>query len=279
MTYDAIEKSEYGGRPAELYRFTMGSRTWLYTSGDADVVIGTDTYLSGWPIKRSEPEFDNEPNHQQLKIDIAMESPLAQLWVQGAPYESLWVTIYRCHIGDLQTFVIWQGKVRGCVMQPSNGTAQLDADSIEKVLGKPGLRQTFGLMCNKRLYSARCGASEALHTVYATLSAISSDGTVITIPEAATKADDYFQFGELYINELNSRVQILGHTGSAITIKRPILGLDTTMTGRIVAGCNHVWTLADGSPGDCKAKFANQINFGGFPFSPRTNPYETGIEG
>ena len=279
MTYDTLEKSAYGGKPVELYKFSKGATLWRYTDSDRDVVITSETYKAGWPISRTEPEMSEETTRSALKINTAKDFPIAQLFVTGAPYEPVWVSIYRMHIGDTEAILLWQGKVRGIAWKASKGEAIIECDPVEKVIGKGGFRQTFGPYCHKKLYSSRCGAPEASFTIDVTISNISASGYVLTAPEFASKPNQYFRLGEIYFPDLGARCLIVDHTGNQITVKAVMIGLAVGANGRAVAGCNHVWKLADGNWGDCKARFNNLDNFGGWPFVPTKNPYEVTIEG
>ena len=279
MTYDQKERSAYGGRPVELYRFTKGTSIFRHTDSDQDVTIGAETYTAGWPLSRTEPELSKEEKHSQLKITTALTHPVAQLFMPGAPSETVWVTVLRAHVGDTDTNVVWQGKVRGVSWKASKGEATFECDPVDKTLGKMGFRQTFGPQCNKNLYSPRCGVSEADYAVDVTISAISANGFAVTAAVFGDKPNQWYRLGELYIPTLGARMQILDHTGTVCTLKVPILGLTVGAKGRAIAGCDHCWKKADGSNGDCIARFNNGINFGGWPFVPTKNPYAVSIEG
>jgi hypothetical protein len=183
------------------------------------------------------------------------------------------------HLGDTETVLLWQGKVHGVSWKASKGEATIECDSVEKVIGKGGFRQTFGPYCHKKLYSPRCGVPEANFTMDFTVFALSTTGFVVTALEFGSKANQYFRLGELYFPDLGAHALVVDHTGTTVTMKTPILGLVVGTHGRAIAGCNHVWKLADGSWGDCKARFNNLDNFGGWPFVPTKNPYEVSIEG
>lgn len=277
MTYDLNEKSAYGGRPVELYRFTKGTSIWRYTDSDLDVVYNLETYATGWPFSRTEPELSREEKHAQLKISTALNHPIALMFADGAPSETIWVTVLRMHVGDTNSAVIWQGKIRGVSWKASKGEAVLDCDPVDTVLGKMGFRQTFGPQCNKKLYSVRCGANEAANTFDAVITGIS--GLVVTSNSFSSKPNQYYRLGELWIPTLNERALIVDHVGNSCTLKRPIKGLIVGAAGRAAAGCDHCWKKADGAPGDCIARFNNGINFGGWPFVPIKNPYAVSIEG
>lgn len=300
MTYDALENSAYGGKPVELYKFTMGTSIWRHTDGDRDVVIGAETYKSGWPISRTEPEISDETTRSALKITVAKDYPIAQLFIAGASWQALWVSVFRAHIGDLETVLIWQGKVRG-VTWGADGDAIIECEPVETAFGKGGLRQNYGPYCCKRLYSPRCGVSESLFTTDFTVSAISTTGLVVTAPEFSSHPDHYFRQGEIYVPDLSARVLVVAHTGSTVTLRAPIRGLVVGASGKVLAGCDHIWRSAASSAsvaaliaggmtqaqanaqippdGHCLSRFNNLGNFIGFPYSPKNNPYTVGIEG
>ena len=234
-----------------------------------------------------------------MQITTCKDHPIALLFTIGSPYLSVWVTIHRMHLGDGQKVLLWQGKVRSVSWKASKGEVTISADPVEKVISKSGLRQTFSPLCYKNLYSTRCGVREADHTLKFTLTAASADGFRITSPEFATKPSQYFQLGAVYFQSSGENVMVLDHTGDTLTLKSPIKGLMAGVQGRAVAGCNHLWrsrasadvvlgavatgtslhdaNLANLPDGDCQAKFNNLVNFGGFPYVPTKNPYQTNI--
>jgi hypothetical protein len=240
VSYDSLEISAYGGRPVELYKFTMGTSIWRHTDSDRNVVIGSETYETRYPISRSEPEMSEETTRSALKIETTADHPAARLFETGAPHQALWVSVFRAHVGDGETTLLWQGKVVGVIWNPDGG-ATIECDPVEKVFGKGGLRHVPGPYCQKRLYSSRCGVSEAAFTTTFTLDSVSSTGFVVSASEFATKPDQYFRMGEIYFPGLSARVLVVNHVGENLTLKTPILGLEAGAEGRAVAGCNHIW--------------------------------------
>jgi uncharacterized phage protein (TIGR02218 family) len=280
MTYDAFERSEYSGTPVELYHFACGTQNWYLTDSDADFIFAGITYSAGWAIERSEPELSKETTRASLKITSAIDMPVPWLYRAGAPWDSVWVTVLRAHRGDTQSVLLWQGRVKGVIFHLSKGEAEINCDPIAVSVGKTGFRQNCGPQCNKQLYSTRCGMSEALFSNAAVITGIDPTGLIITSATFGTRANNFFKLGELYVNALGARMQIVAHTGNNITLRRPIIGLVLGMAVRGIAGCDHVWKLSGGvTYGDCITKFNNGINFLGFPFIPTKNPYTVGLEG
>lgn len=277
MTFAALDQSIALGAPCELYQFTRGALVWRYTSFDADVPVGPVTFVAGWPLSRDEPEMSEESKRSSLRIETSADFPIALLFREGAPAEPIWVSVFRKHVGDDETYLLWQGVLRNCNWTPASNKVEFDADPIEKVCGKGGFRQTYGPHCHKKLFSSRCGVAEADHTVPATLASLSADGFTATIPQASAKPNQYFRFGELLVLASQTRIMVLDHQGQTLRLKYPLRNVQPGAQLRLTAGCDHCWKLADGSWGSCKATYNNLVNFGGYPFVPIKNPFESGI--
>lgn len=279
MTYDSLERSEYGSAAVELYSFSSGASTWRYTDSDRDFNASGVVYSGGrFSITRTEPEMSDETTRSSIKISAPSDFPIAMLFSAGAPYESVWVSVFRANSIGGTPILIWQGKVRS-VSWTDDGEAKLGCDPIEAVYGKGGFRQTYGPNCHKKLYSARCGAPEAMFTTPIVIESIMAGGFQVSSPILAAKPNQYFRMGELYIPAVNRRVLIVDHSGETLILRTPILNVAAGADASVVAGCDHIYKYANGSWGSCKAVFNNLINFGGCPFTPTKNPYEVGIEG
>ena len=63
---------------------------------------------------------------------------------------------------------------------------------------------------------------------------------------------------------------IVLHNGDDLTLIRPLYGLAASDSVNLYEGC-------DRSLATCIAK-GNVINYGGFPWIPQTNPFESGIK-
>ncbi|WLT32834.1 phage BR0599 family protein [Geothrix sp. PMB-07] len=157
--------------------------------------------------------------------------------------------------------------------------AKLQCDPMDKALGRATLRYTFGCSCGLRLFSARCGVSEAAWTFDTVLASISSDGLTITSPFFATQPDGWWIRGEAYHPALDVRQDIVGHVGNAVTLRLPFPGAAVADAIKVIRGCDHLWKRSDGSWGDCHSVYGNAVNFGGDPFIPAKNPFASGLDG
>ena len=259
MTYTSRESSVASGRPVELYRFALGAQRWTYTSGQTAVVYQSETYQPV-TIKRSGIEQGNEINRAGLEITLPRDNPLAGLFVASPPEGVVSVTIYRFHVGDAETIVLWKGRVGGARL--SGSELALKCEPVATSLKRTGLRARYQLICRHALYSAGCGALKDSFRVDGTVSAVS--GTTVQVAAAASKPDGYFVAGMLAIDD-GSRM-IVGHAGINLTLVAPMRSLSAGMAVRLYAGCDH-------STATCKNRFGNLANYGGFPFIPLKNPF------
>ena len=122
----------------------------------------------------------------------------------------------------------------------------------------------FQRSCNHDLYGPHCGADITENTVDASIASITGNGAVVTVSAssltAAQQVTGYFNGGTLiHIDSSQSRT-IKSHDGVNFQLDYP-LPSTTTRGCRVTRGCNH-------QPTDCKEKFDNLSNFGGFALVP-----------
>ena len=79
MTYITEENSANSGRPIELYRFSIGVVTHLFTSADANFTVGLETYIAD-TISRDQLDFTGELNRSGVKISTPRNSLIANLF-------------------------------------------------------------------------------------------------------------------------------------------------------------------------------------------------------
>lgn len=262
-TYSELEFSVHGGRPVELYRFVHGAQVWTYSSGP-EIDHGNETYVA-FPVGRDDLQQTRELHKSGLEIMLPRSSELSMLYLVGVPQSVVTVTIFRAHVGASDGPVVyWKGRIVA-VGWPDPATAKLTCESVFTSLKRPGLRARYQRMCRHALYSEQCGVDKGAYAVAGTVSAVDETGMVLTISEAGALADGWFTGGML---ETSAGVFqfVLGHSGSDISISSPGgLAADDAVT--LYPGCAR-------SRESCKNKYDNILNFGGFPWIPRRNPFD-----
>lgn len=261
MTFSLFEKSRQDGAPVELYEFKRGDTTWRYTSYASDY-----TYLSALfsktHITRDAITRTIDINKGSIKIKLHRTNPLVETYLTGNPSEPTTLTVYRGHVGDpdQQFVVMWKGVVAG--VSSEGAELALECNSNYAAVTNPGLRARFELTCRHTLYGNGCGLIKAAYARSATVVSVDQTNTIVTLDNLGGAVNGYFSGGLFTYNSIPHH--IVAHTGLVVTLFNPVFGL----TGKLVElnpGCDH--TIAT-----CRSKYQNQLNFGGFPWMPNTNP-------
>lgn len=269
--YDDRETSIHDGEPIECYEFAGSYKTYRYTSSDLPVTVGGNVYTPQ-AIQRSNVKagvYDED----NIKIDVNM--PISVALVKDYGFQitppRLMLTIYRVHRGtdfatDFVTF--WKGLVTNFNIVDNTATITVPSIFGDAMSGNvPSVY--YQTPCNHVLFDSGCKISRAANTVTTTVVAV--DGNNVQIASAGGWPDGSFIGGEIADTTHNDRRMIVGHAADLLTINYPFSNLLVGTTVEVTRGCDH------GYNSDCKNKFNNQINHGGFPFIPAVNPFQDGV--
>lgn len=264
----------------ELYRFTEGVDVWTITSADSDEVYdagsGDETYVST-TIGRNEVESKNELSRANIEVSLSIDDPMARRWMRQIVDDVVTLTIFSKNGGDVN--VVWKGRLSS--VKPESAAITLIFESIFTSLRRSGLRKKYQRSCPHILYGRGCKLDKEDFATDGAMTSISTDGQVLTVPEAAAFADGYFTAGMVEAPDGTLRF-VTNHSGSSLTLIRPIQSLieafATSGYGvnygafyggvavRIFPGCTR-------SKEVCNSKFDNLNNYGGFPYIPLKNPF------
>lgn len=266
MTYLDTEKSQHGGKPNELYKFEGTYANFFYTSGPKKIVFDGDTYLP-IAIKRSEISVGTqEDDGLDVTVELAVTNEIVQVYgFQDSP-PSLNLQILRFHtLADVVTY--WDGPVND--IQVSNGVATIRSPStLGAALDANIPNVFFQSPCNHVLYDERCKVDYADWSEAATVTAVA--GRVVTVNSVGT-LDAKLIGGEVLLAS-GERRMITAQNAGEIIVNFPFSQLHVADIVMLAAGCDLAYK------GDCKTKFDNNRNFGGFPFIPAANPFADGID-
>lgn len=247
----------------ELFRFTQGSSVITMTSGKNDVVYSAETYVAT-PIGRSGIELKNELSKANIDVKLPLKHSQSIEWMRASSEFRIGLTIFQQT--DLDTNVIWKGRM--AAVKPGVSDVIFQFESIHTSMKRPGLRARYQRPCRHALYQRGCRLDKDDFGV--TYSATAVAGNVVTVPgAAAAPAGDFFT-GMLEAPDGTFRF-IVGHSGSAITLQRPIVSLNDALASgpvnvTLYPGC-------DRTTARCIARFNNLPNFGGFKYIPIINPF------
>lgn len=262
MTYEAQEEGH--GQPVELYQFRRGvTKSYLYTSHDVPITFGSLVYQP-IQIKAGKIEQNSEIERADLPITIQRDAEILDNFIAFPRTEVITITVFRQHLndGDAEFITAWKGRV--LTVNFKRDTGVLICEPIFTSLKRPGLVRTYQAQCPHALYGGECQVVDQLYKIQGTVTGIIAN----TIQATAWAAfdDNYFNGGYVVFDnaEFRSITDSLGTGILTLTANIP----DLSGGGLVMAypGCKH-------NLDDCLNKFNNVINYGGFPYIPKVNPF------
>lgn len=284
----ADEGSVQDSLPLELFEFTLGAVVYRITSGTEDIVHDGEVWrveaIARGPLQLV--ELGGEHGEHALTIALRIDHPIVKRWLkQGVPPKTATVTVYRKQVRSGIAERLWGGSIASIDCEDSEGTASV---TVASMFGPPFRRRlptiTVGRQCSHVLYGAGCNLSRAGSGVDAlpfkcTATATYVNGREVrfnlsTVPAGHAMRGDWLVFGELVHVASGERMTIADQddvspgisTVTLVTMQTQIVGLKAGDTIEAYAGCAH-------DVGTCHQKFANQVNYGGFPALPTRNPF------
>ena len=181
------------------------------------------------------------------------------------------VEIWRVNWQDTPQRVLMR---RGAIGQVRRGRVQFVAEmrSLAHVLNQT-VGRTFQAICDASLGDVRCGVNlnDPAFKGSGTVVTVAGDRS-FTVADLSAHSDGWFALGTLtwtFGANAGRKAEVLTHVvgTSDVTItllETPVLAIAAGDTFDITAGCDKTFET-------CKAKFANGVNFRGFPHIPGQN--------
>ncbi len=264
MTFDSRERSADQGRPIELFTFARDYQIWRYTSADRDIIIDGATF-SAKSISRSDIDSTPEIARSGIKILAPRDLEVADLYRISPPTLTVNLIVQQVHDGENDVVTIWTGRISN--VNFIGLAAEITCDPVFTAVRRVGLRRLYQRQCPHVLYGSACRVQRETVRTDGVANAIS--GLTIDSSEASALDDGWFAGGYVeYEVELGiaERRFITDHTGTTITLSARPVGLVVGQLIKLYPGCDHTTTA-------CVEKFDNILNYGGFPYFTRKNPF------
>lgn len=263
--YDEYEQSVDNSLPVEGYKFIGSFKTYRYTSADRNVVINGETYTP-IAVTRSNVKAGTQ-NDDNLSLDLEMPFDVEVIkdyaFSQTPP--KLRLVVYRLQGEDPEGdawALYWTGIVRG--FSADGRAVKIQVPSIFSLaLNGEVTNAYYQVPCNHVLYGPRCRVNREDHKAVTTIQTY--QGTAISVVGEPAALND-LAGGELVNPRNGERRLIKANNGSLITVGYPFVDLQPGDEVELYRGCDH-------SLEQCKAKFNNVINHGGFKYIPPDNPF------
>jgi len=252
---------------------------WRLTRNDGQVFGFTDHDLpltfdgttftpeSGFAASEIRAGSDLSVDSQDAE-GVLTSSTITETDILDGRWDNASVEIWRVNWADTAQRVMMR---RGAIGQVRRGRVQFVAEmrSLSHVLGQT-VGRTFQATCDAALGDPRCGVNLAdpVFKGSGTVAGIIGDRGFNTTDLGAF-ADGWFAFGLVtWSSGANAgrKAEVLSHalSGTIVTVtllEKPVRAISVGDSFTMTAGC-------DKSFATCQAKFANAVNFRGFPHIP-----------
>lgn len=258
---------------AELYTFHqrddlgVPSRFWRYTSGPRSVVVEHETFL---PKAIRGGDWLAEHRDGKAKLEVPADLEPFPLYLAGDPGSTLWV-----NVSMTSGVPLFTGKVLSVEFRLFKRRAIVRMSPTADLASSDYPTRNYDPSCDWNLFDVGCGLSAALFSKSLASSGVALDdgGLTFTHVGLATRADGsqapdgYWMHGFLATG-LERRL-ITSHSGSTVSLLSRFVGaIEPTFT--VWPGCNKGFE-------ECRDKFANLANYGGFRRVPTVNPFVDGF--
>jgi hypothetical protein len=271
MTYTAQEESIEAGQPVELYLFTIGGAQYPYTNAEDEITKSSVTYT---PEAISRTKIKNEASKvfSQLTVKMPVSNVFAKLFVGIPPGERARLKIRQFHRTDVagELATIFDGLVSQVSFVQKGKVAKLIARPITSLGQNQVPKRTNQGLCNFNVYDSRCGLVESTWQETGTVTSVSGNDLTTSGLTNVGGGADYWEAG--YVRFGEERRLIVAQSSNVLTLSLEFKENPDGESLIFVPGCKL--RRAD----DCRTKFSNEINFGGFPYVPIKNPFESGID-
>lgn len=270
MTFAAFEASQETSQPVEFFTIDVGSISYHYTSAEA-AITHSGTPYTPLAISRNKIDYSQESRSNIMEVRVPSSTPFVRLFLSTIPGQISRLTVSRFQRLDSATpqmIILFKGDVQSVTFEEQDKVASIAVVPEGSGLSCEMPRYKYMSACNHVLGDERCKVDENAFKFVGVVTAVS--GNVITVSGAGAFTPGYFAAGRVETPGSLDRRLVLGHSGSLLTLLLPfgISPLGATVT--CFAGCGH-------DPDSCFTIFANTVNYGGFAFVPKRNPYATGL--
>lgn len=272
MTFAAFETAQETGQPVEVYEFTIGAEVFRLTSNEVDVTLLANIYQAT-VIKRGRLQLTGDDEQDRVTVEMPSTAPFVQRFISSAPGGRVGAKIRRFHRNDpdLQVVTLFDGAVQAVKFDMESRRAHVLLAPATVAFQRQMPRMTFQGLCNHMLYDARCKIVESDPANRKLLPVTAVSGSSITCTGAGSFGlADFFEAG--FVTFQGDHRLVVKQTGDVLELLEPFAASPLGSVVTAQKGCKHRLVV------DCQDRFNNVINFGGFPFVPLKNIFETGLD-
>lgn len=275
-----IEKGNTQVAIAELFDFLLDTQTLKFTSYTKDVSFfdlnGSPAVYTSIPIRRDGAETNLDMRVDSIRVAVDNVTKAMSSYIANNEFRGRRLVIRRVFTNLLSDKTYFQPIFDGVMDRPliGNTRAQIEAVSRLGFLSRMGPRRMYGLRCSWRFAVAPPDSGCANGIAAATLKdkktaqTIDAGSTSTVIKDAhRTEAANYWKI---------AIATFTGGTAANVGLKRRVVAsqsgqftVDVALPAVPAVGDTYdIERDCDLSFEDCRDRFANTANFGGFPSIP-----------
>ena len=269
MAFNDFELAESGGKPVELYEFTIGVNDYQYTSANIDYVVAGKTWVAVDGLDHSDISQTGE-NRDDVAITMPHNHFIPEQFSTFVMVKEIMLTIYAVHEDDgAQELVhLYTGRVSSRKLRFPR--AELTVKSIDAEIARTVLAPSYGPDCQHSQYDGHCSLLESTWEEAATISSMS--GRNIFVGILGSHPTDHFKGGQLVTTE-GYRAWIRSHDTLSVEIDRDLPDMVVGNSITLLPACR-------GEFARCDTVFSNKDSFLGAPHANVINPFlGDGVEG
>lgn len=235
-----------------------------FTDHDEPLIVEgvTCAASTGWTLGAAHSELDGSAG--LAAATGALDSAaLTEADIARGLYDGAAVQTWRVLWSDpAERVLVWKGTIARLARDGQGFTAEIEGPlaALERVVGR-----TYGRLCDAELGDGRCRAevSGAAFNGSGVIVAV-SEGRRLTVSGLGAFADGWFSRGLITWSD-GTRTRVGAHNVGTAGV---VLVLAETAAEAVAGAAFTVRAGCDRSFAQCGARFANQINFQGFPDIP-----------
>ena len=279
MNYDQLEASTADGQRYFLYLFAEGASAWRFTSRASDWIspagaIADETEDLTWEasaVSHGSIIQSSDPRRVDLSVGFPISDAFARRYLGPRGRAVTTLTIFRGHAqAPAEVVAHWKGRVVSARTERSRIT--LRCESLFTSMRREGVRARYQRLCRHALYAGGCRLD--IETYFTGGTATARSGLQITVPEATLQPDGWHRGGVLRHAGLLGF--ITGHAGATLTLAGRMSELEAAIDDPETPALVEIAPGCDLRRDTCNDRFANLLNFGGFPEIPGRYPFGGG---
>lgn len=251
----------------ELYHINIDPvQQFYFTSADHPITYLGNTYVPT-TITRGDMVQREDMNRQNLTLKIPFDNPMPEIYFKEVPDVVAIVTMYRFEedqsTSEPNVLVYWKGRIAG--FKANGQEVTFDCESVFTSMRRTGNRAMYSVQCRHALYGTSCGVDKAEYAITGTVTSINGIEVTLTLTDPPEELSGQYFVGGMM--EYNGLFRFITNQGTGfVRLWREMPDLEVGNTVTVYPGC-------DRSLSTCKNKFSNVINYGGFPWLPKSNPF------